>query len=339
MAEKRKIFYSFTTRIFVLFSTITAILMIVAAYNLFLILSKNIDNTIFSQQQLEVEKNKIFINELFTTSVTRVEDIANYMANYKMIPERNRRLFFENYLTELIKNDNNLYGVWVVFKPFSLDKYDNDYSKPQENVTGQFASTLYKIREHILDVPGNVEDYKKLDNYGSAFNSNQKLLLVAPIKDPNSDLTANEYIIRVVSPIVVSGKIVGIVGIDLTLNNLNEFFKGKGRDIFIMDNDMNIVFSNQSRYINSRLNEVFLNLSSNDEFIKDFATKTKLTSKDKLLTDQKSFNILNFLKIKDTDQNYGILLAYSNTIFLKKAFENSYKILFIPILIYLLLTF
>lgn len=337
MAGKRKIFYSYTTRVFVLFSLILAVLMMGAAYNLFVILSKNIDNNIFSKQQLDVEKNKIYINELFTTSITRVQDIASYMANYEMIPERNRRLFFENYLTELIKNDDKLYGVWVIFKPFSLDKYDYDYSSSQENITGQFVSTMYKIREHILEVPGNVDDYKKLEKYSAVFNSNQKLFLDAPIKDPNSDLTANDYIIRVVSPIIVSGKVVGIVGVDLVLNNLNEFFKGKGRDVFIMDNNMNIVFSNQSKYIDSKLDEIFMNLNSNDEFIRNFVTKTNLSSKDKLLTDQKSYNILNFIKIKDTDQQYGILLSYSDLISLNKTLENVYRVLFIPILIYLLL--
>ncbi len=339
MKKKKKILNSYTTRTFLFFAVIFGILLSFSAFNLYLFLTKNIDNNIFAQQQRDLIKNKLYLNELFSTSSTKLEDISLYMSNYEMIPQRNRRLFFNSYLNDIIKNQNNIYGLWVVFKPFSIDRYDNDYKNYDQNITGQYAISYYKIREQIIDIPANINDYKKLDKYLPMITTGKKLLIIAPIKDPNTEMSGNKYMIRLVNPIIASGRIIGIVGIDLNLSKLNNFFNKKGEEIFILDKNMNIIFSNHTNYINSKLDEVYKNLNTNNIFRENFSTQKAYTSKGFFLHPrEKSYYSLDFLNVKKTTAKLGLLVSYSSTLHKKYFYKYIYKILLVPALVFLILS-
>jgi len=337
MAKRKKILSVYSLRIFILFEIILGVLISFGLFSMISMFKKNIDRNILSEQRIVVNRNKLYFNEILTTTITKTQDVALYLSNYERVPERNRRLFFDAFLTNILESESDIYGFWTVFKPYSIDSYDRDFSNFEENITGQFTATYYKIGEHITKIPSNVNDYKKIDDYLPMFNSGKKIILIAPVEDPNSELTGSEFVIRVISPVVVAGKIIGIVGSDIDLRKLNKLYNAKKDDFFILDEEMNIIFSNKSKYINYRIDKIFITIS--DAFIEKFSSKKLFQNKGELLNENISYYTLDFLPLKYTDKKIGVLFSRQLKLSFIDVFKDNIGVFILPIFFFIIISF
>ncbi|MEA3450860.1 MAG: GAF domain-containing protein, partial [Bacteroidota bacterium] len=335
MAKRKKILSPYSIRIFIPFVIFLGFLISIGVFSILGFLGNISEANVLSNQRVVLEKNKLYVNNLFATTITKTQDVALYLSNFEHIPERNRRLFFDTYFNDILESESEIYGFWVVFKPYSIDSYDSDFSNYEENITGQFTSTYYKIHEHILKIPSNVNDYKRLDEYIPMFNSGRKIVFIAPVEDPNSELTGNKYIVRIISPIIVSGKIIGIVGADVDLKKINSFIADDDSKFFILDEEMNIIYSNLSKFINYKLNKVYNSVNSNEVFIYKFITKKQYQNKGKLLENNNDFYSLDFLSVKYTDEKIAILITKPSELTIFELMRRNIKIFIAPLLIFL----
>ena len=262
---KNKFFTSFTFLFFylpiilvILFFTVTFIFFYKRQQNL---AYKKVLSDLHSETITYEENLNIFL----TQKTKKVEDISLFFSNYDLITPRKRRSFFKSYIYDLQYNDNEVYSFWTGFKPYSIDNYDDQYKNEDDNITGQFFYTVYKVNQHIEEKPVDVYDYENLSKYLNLFRQKNKSLFIAPIKDTNEILTGVSYLIRFIAPVVNNNnQMIGITGLDVDTKFLDKFFTGKGQ-VYLLNSSQEIIYDSEHANIGKKFLKVFTYYPKIDE--------------------------------------------------------------------------
>ncbi|KXZ39241.1 Cache domain-containing protein [Alkalithermobacter thermoalcaliphilus JW-YL-7 = DSM 7308] len=130
-------------------------------------------------------------------------------------------------LRKIIESNDSFYGIWVVFEPNSFDGKDAEYAgKKEYDAKGRFTSYWFRdgnqiVREYFeID---QVYDPKNNDYYTIPLNSG-----IETITEPYYEEVEDGKKVLMTSlavPIKSGGKILGVAGIDMTLEYLQSFIK------------------------------------------------------------------------------------------------------------------
>jgi methyl-accepting chemotaxis protein len=148
--------------------------------------------------------------------------LAHSMAVYESVPQEVRREALLAMLKPILESGAKYLGVWTLWEPDVLDGWDMDYSGRTDlgsDALGRF--TPYYVRDGgaiILEVPDSGQGYGAV--YYTAPRDAGREYLTEPYLYP---VQGKELLMVTASaPIIVGGKFLGVVGIDLLTDSLNE---------------------------------------------------------------------------------------------------------------------
>jgi len=339
MTKKFKKINSLKVRVLLGISVILILLLGIASFRSYKLLLNNIEQKVFVNLQKELISTSEKINNFVVTDINLVKNISVIFSNYNAIPEDYRRDFFQENLKVLIEENNEIYGLWTIFKPFSIDSFDTLYANETNNLTGQFVATYFRENGKIIEQAITLDDYSKLDDYLTYFNENtNNVFIIAPLVDPYWELMGTSYIIRIVVPVVVNNKIIGLIGLDLNYEFLKLFFTNPIYNEIIVDDDMNVIYNEDYRLINKNFLEIYPFISNNKELLRNIAIKKEFSKKAPLYNpNETSFYSVYSMDLKDASNQWSIIFSTSNKAYLSKAKKQAISIFIGPIIIFIVL--
>jgi methyl-accepting chemotaxis protein len=163
------------------------------------------------------------IENFFTTYWYTAQTAAKVMGDYKNIDIQSRRSYFSNIVRTLVENDTSIGGIWCIWEPDALDGNDRLFIGTEyTNDDGRFAPYWYRddddevVLEALNDfeLPDEDDDYYRMTKRRGA----------GAVLDPYSDLVGGELVVSttIAASIYDNGRIVGAIGIDLSLDVIQE---------------------------------------------------------------------------------------------------------------------
>ncbi len=333
MKKISDIFKSYTTQILTISFVVIGFIIFIGALEVRKIVKNTIKQHIYLEQNKELTDYSTSIENKLSSNTAIIKQLSLFFSDYSSIPERKRRIIFDQNLHKVISNNKDIYAIWCVFKPYSIDTYDKDYSVEDKNLTGQFTETYIKNKENISLKEISISDYNKLEKYLPKFRSANNILYILPLEDPYKNTKIQSYIARLVAPVFSNGKIVGIIGIDIKYDNLFNY-NFNNNLVYVLADNSNIIFSNQKQYINKKIDDVYLFLKNNNTFIKKFALEKNFSSYDYLFSpNEKMFYTITFKKLPLSNKKWAILFTENNNIYIKTVRKKDLLTFFIPLIV------
>ncbi|VVN04878.1 Methyl-accepting chemotaxis protein McpU [Pseudomonas fluorescens] len=203
-----------------------------------------------AEQAVRVQKTFGETLTVVTALADQIKDMRTLAAKRELAPGALREELNQSLKTAFERNGKVL-GIWLAFEPNGLDGKDSEFvddAARQSNEIGRFATYFSRAGGETLNTIMVEEDMTKttLNLSGTPYNvwytcprdSKRTCLL-----DPYADTVGNkEVLMTTISvPLLVDGKAIGVVGIDIALDALQAAAVDSQRDLFDSAGHMLIV--------------------------------------------------------------------------------------------------
>jgi methyl-accepting chemotaxis protein len=203
-----------------------------------------------AEQAVRVQKTFGETLTVVTALADQIKDMRTMATQREMAPGALREELNQSLKTAFERNGKVL-GIWLAFEPNGLDGKDSEFvddAARQSNEIGRFATYFSRAGGETLNTIMVEEDMTKttLNLSGTPYNvwytcprdSKRTCLL-----DPYADTVGNkEMLMTTISvPLLVDGKSIGVVGIDIALDALQAAAVDSQRDLFNSAGHMLIV--------------------------------------------------------------------------------------------------
>lgn len=175
--------------------------------------------------------------DVFERSASTTRNLSSAFAAFKAegVPDRN---VLDALLIQTIKNEPQLYDLWVIFERNALDGRDADYvGEPRYYVNGEYSPWLTRQK---AGQAGDIHFFE-YDHVGKQFASDEernswlygyydqpyfqkpKQTRSDVVVEPYFDTDTNVLMTSYVSPVLVNGEFIGVVGVDVPMKGLQEY--------------------------------------------------------------------------------------------------------------------
>jgi len=203
-----------------------------------------------AEQAVRVQKTFGETLTVVSALADQIQDLRNLAAKRSLEPGALREELNQSLKTAFERNSKVL-GIWLAFEPNGLDGKDNEFANDaarQSNEIGRFATYFSRAGGETLNTIMVEEDMTKttLNLSGTPYNvwytcprDSKRICLL----DPYADTVGNkEMLMTTISvPLLVDGKSIGVVGIDIALDALQAAAVNSQRDLFNSAGHMLIV--------------------------------------------------------------------------------------------------
>jgi methyl-accepting chemotaxis protein len=203
-----------------------------------------------AEQAVRVQKTFGETLTVVTALADQIQDMRNLAAKRSLEPGALREELNQSLKTAFERNGKVL-GIWLAFEPNGLDGKDSEFvndAARQSNEIGRFATYWSRAGGDALNTIMVEEDMTKttLNLSGTPYNvwytcprDSKRICLL----DPYADTVGNkEMLMTTISvPLLVDGKSIGVVGIDIALDALQAAAVDSQRDLFNSAGHMLIV--------------------------------------------------------------------------------------------------
>ncbi|EJM94806.1 methyl-accepting chemotaxis protein [Pseudomonas sp. GM74] len=203
-----------------------------------------------AEQAVRVQKTFGETLTVVTALADQIQDMRNLAAKRSLEPGALREELNQSLKTAFERNSKVL-GIWLAFEPNGLDGKDSEFvddAARQSNEIGRFATYFSRAGGETLNTIMVEEDMTKttLNLSGTPYNvwytcprDSKRICLL----DPYADTVGNkEMLMTTISvPLLVDGKSIGVVGIDIALDALQAAAVDSQRDLFNSAGHMLIV--------------------------------------------------------------------------------------------------
>ncbi|MBV7566526.1 methyl-accepting chemotaxis protein [Pseudomonas sp. PDM27] len=203
-----------------------------------------------AEQAVRVQKTFGETLTVVTALADQIQDMRNLAAKRSLEPGVLREELNQSLKTAFERNAKVL-GIWLAFEPNGLDGKDSEFvndAARQSNEIGRFATYWSRAGGDALNTIMVEEDMTKttLNLSGNPYNvwytcprDSKRICLL----DPYADTVGNkEMLMTTISvPLLVEGKSIGVVGIDIALDALQAAAVDSQRDLFNSAGHMLIV--------------------------------------------------------------------------------------------------
>jgi len=244
--------------------------------------------------------------------------LTNIFENFEEVPEEMRRKVFADFLRVTLEGNSEYLSVWSIWETNSMDGFDNQYrNKLGSTILGNFRYEYARMGQEI-----KLSDYIEQDSaqvLSGKLYSNLKLNKQEIIVDPYYySYTRNKedevLLTNIVTPIMVDGRFMGVLGIDFLLGSHQEIIKDahpfEQSFAILASNNGTIVAHSDKQNIGKNLIEIDLFKNDSTALFINIAKGHKYSMKQKAL-DGKEYYI-SFYPIKvgqtTTPWSFGIVV-------------------------------
>lgn len=194
-----------------------------------------------AEQAVRVQKTFGESLTVVTALADQIQDMRNMAAKRAIEPGVLREELNQSLKTTFERNGKVL-GIWLAFEPNGLDGKDSEFvndAPRQSNEAGRFATYWSRAGGTALNTIMVEEDMTKttLNLSGTPYNvwytcprDSRRTCLLDPYADTVGD---KEMLMTTISvPLLVDGKTIGVVGIDIALNALQAAAVDSQRELF-----------------------------------------------------------------------------------------------------------
>ncbi|CAI8716167.1 Methyl-accepting chemotaxis protein TlpQ [Pseudomonas sp. IT-93MI4] len=198
--------------------------------------------------QAKAAEQAVRVQKTFGESLTVITALADQIKNMRLLAAKRsldagalREELNQSLKTAFERNDKVL-GIWLAFEPNGLDGKDSEFvndAARQSNEAGRFASYWSRAAGSALNTIMVEEDMTKttLSVSGTPYNSwytcprdNKRTCLLDPYADT---VGGKEMLMTTISvPLIVDGKAIGVVGVDIALDALQAAAVDSQRNLF-----------------------------------------------------------------------------------------------------------
>ncbi|CAI8957882.1 Methyl-accepting chemotaxis protein TlpQ [Pseudomonas sp. IT-P74] len=203
-----------------------------------------------AEQAVRVQKTFGETLTVVTALADQIKDMRTLAAKRSLEPGALREELNESLKTAFERNSKVL-GIWLAFEPNGLDGKDSEFANDaarQSNEIGRFATYWSRAGGESLNTIMVEEDMTKttLNLSGTPYNvwytcprDSKRICLLDPYADT---VGGKEVLMTTISvPLLVEGKSIGVVGIDIALDALQAAAVDSQRDLFNSAGHMLIV--------------------------------------------------------------------------------------------------
>jgi methyl-accepting chemotaxis protein len=194
-----------------------------------------------AEQGVRVQKTFAETQAVVTALADQIKDMRNMAAKRSLEPGALREELNQSLKTAFERNGKVL-GIWLAFEPNGLDGKDSEFvndAARQSNEAGRFATYWSRAGGEALNTIMVEEDMTKttLNLSGTPYNvwytcprDSKRTCLLDPYADT---VGGKEVLMTTISvPLLVDGKSIGVVGIDIALDALQAAAVDSQRELF-----------------------------------------------------------------------------------------------------------
>jgi methyl-accepting chemotaxis protein len=276
------------------------------------------------------EKYANLSNVTLSSYLNTTKTITKIFENFDELAEDNRRSTFANILKVTLKGNSEFLSVWSIWETNSIDQLDIKFkNKVGSTILGNFRYEYYKqggqirISEYIEQDSSQVLSGKLYSN----LKQNKKDIIVDPYYYSYSRKKEDEVLItNIVTPIMVNGRFMGIVGIDFLL----ESFKSIIDNVSPFDDSYAILVSNNgtiiahpnNNYIGKNLSETDLNNDNIGDLISKISQGKPFAIKNTLNDDNEIFMSFHPITVGTTETSWAFGIIVPVDEIMAKANQN-----------------
>ncbi|WP_247841350.1 methyl-accepting chemotaxis protein [Pseudomonas sp. MWU12-3103b] len=210
--------------------------------------SKMLTASVQNLLQAKAAEQAVRVQKTFGESLTVITALADQIKDMRALAAKRsldagalREELNQSLKTAFERNDKVL-GIWLAFEPNGLDGKDSEFvndAARQSNEAGRFATYWSRAAGSALNTIMVEEDMTKttLSVSGTPYNSwytcprdNKRTCLLDPYADT---VGTKEMLMTTISvPLIVDGKAIGVVGVDIALDALQAAAVDSQRNLF-----------------------------------------------------------------------------------------------------------
>ena len=210
--------------------------------------SKMLTASVQNLLQAKAAEQAVRVQKTFGESLTVITALADQIKDMRALAAKRsldagalREELNQSLKTAFERNDKVL-GIWLAFEPNGLDGEDSEFvndAARQSNEAGRFATYWSRAAGSALNTIMVEEDMTKttLSVSGTPYNSwytcprdNKRTCLLDPYADT---VGGKEMLMTTISvPLIVDGKAIGVVGVDIALDALQAAAVDSQRNLF-----------------------------------------------------------------------------------------------------------
>lgn len=177
---------------------------------------------------------------VFDRSASTARNLASAFSAFKKTGVPDRKVL-DALLLQTFRNEPQVYDLWVIFEPNALDgKDDENIGNPHYYVNGEYAPWLQRpdsknpedVRffEYVSTgktMSGEERNAWSQDYYNQPYYQKPKASHTDVVVEPYFDTDTNVLMTSYVSPVMVDGEFIGVVGVDIPMKGLQAYLAKK----------------------------------------------------------------------------------------------------------------
>ena len=189
--------------------------------------TKAIDNLASSEAALIVSSTSKSIGMEFSSSIKTLNNSISTAVNSRKSGIKDRD-FLPPLFRDMLEQHENIFSLWILFEPDGWDEMDREYANTGDyDETGNYAVWAYRDRESgkivVSTEAWGIEAYG--EDYYSIPAVEKKISLIEPYTEEITE-DYSVFMTTISKPVLDSrGEIIGVAGIDVSLDFLNEEIK------------------------------------------------------------------------------------------------------------------
>ncbi|MFA5341541.1 MAG: methyl-accepting chemotaxis protein [Clostridia bacterium] len=248
------------TKVVLMLSSILIVLMIAAFVLVINVTSANTNQAAVNNILSVANNNAGMIKTSLDVSLNTARTLSRSMEAYRDINSEERRIVFNSMMMNVLKENEDFVGVWTCWEPNAVDGADAEHENSKgSDSTGRYITSLQRVDGDILVTA--LVDYAKYgpgDYYLQAKVSGNEIIL-----NPYSyEMGGKDILLTTVTVPIKNnvGKIVGAVGIDIALTDLQKLnFDNGGYEsagTYLISNDGTYVIAPDAQLIGKKVNNL-----------------------------------------------------------------------------------
>ena len=229
-------------------------------YIIFTISAINTETENNNQAMLST-KNATIAKGLLDAPMQAARTLAGALEGFSGIDPAVRRDYYVNIMKSIVEDNKSVLGVWTVWEPNAFDTLDATYAgKEGYDATGRFVPNLYWADNKVEYATCVDYDKPGAGNYYLLSRDSGKESVLEPYEYQVSGKTVllTTFAVPILSQ---DGKVLGVAGVDMTLEALQstKFDKGDFTNSYnlLVSNSGLIVIHPDTQHVNKSLGDLF----------------------------------------------------------------------------------
>ncbi len=183
---------------------------------------KTLEKNSIKYLKSETEKYELVSEKEVESALIAANELAQTFEALKQSGHTDRDAMNE-IMKNILEKNQNLVGVWTVWEPNALDGKDSEYvnTKGHDN-TGRFIP-YWNRGSGTIDIQACGSTYDNSDETGLWYQTSKNSKLPAVLEPYTYKLQGKDVmLVSVTAPIMINDKVLGVVGVDISLDRLQE---------------------------------------------------------------------------------------------------------------------